>query len=310
MDKNSVVSTRMGNKLKELRKSKNITQEKLAELTGISRATIANYEKGYRKISPENGQLIKDVLKIENIFDNDEKQLQELLISLTSLKVKNGLSSTDLSSKLGVSRSTLSRIENGTRKPSKKVIERINELLSESHDTIIHKLSIEKDKTIFPQIDKDEMGERIHQIRVNREESLANFGKQFTQSVGKNVVSRWEKGINIPDIERLMNIANLGETTVPYLLYGDFYRNMLQKGKDIKTFEKLDPIALGKRLRKIRKEKQLEREEFGKQFDPPIRKWSMDRYENGKDIPNTERLIQYGYLGDVSISFLIYGSKK
>ena len=33
----------------------------------------------------------------------------------------------------------------------------------------------------------------------------------------------------------------------------------------------------------------------------------MDKYENGKDIPNTDRIIQYAYIGKVSLNFLIYG---
>lgn len=36
---------------------------------------------------------------------------------------------------------------------------------------------------------------------------------------------------------------------------------------------------MGLRLRKIRRDYRLEREDFGKFFFPPVRKWSMDRYE-------------------------------
>ena len=41
------------------------------------------------------------------------------------------------------------------------------------------------------------------------------------------------KGINIPDIEKLMNIAYLGKVTVPYLMYGEDYKNILQKMKEL-----------------------------------------------------------------------------
>lgn len=53
----------------------------------------------------------------------------------------------------------------------------------------------------------------------------------MTQVTGKNVISRWEKGVNILDIEKLMNVAYLGETTVPYLLYGSTYKRMLKQKK-------------------------------------------------------------------------------
>ena len=38
-----------------------------------------------------------------------------------------------------------------------------------------------------------------------------------------------------------------------------------------------------------------------------MNKCKMDKYENGKDIPNTDRIIQYAYIGKVSLDFLIYG---
>ena len=151
------------------------------------------------------------------------------------------------------------------------------------------------------------MGKRIQEIRKNRGETLEKIGKTFSRPAGKNVVNRWEKGTNIPDIERLMNVAYLGKVTVSYILYGDIYRKMLKVGNKVNQFEKLDPFRMGLRLRKIRRDYRLEREDFGKFFSPPITKWSMDRYENGKDIPNTDRIIQYAYIGKVSLEFLVYG---
>lgn len=38
-----------------------------------------------------------------------------------------------------------------------------------------------------------------------------------------------------------------------------------------------------------------------------MNKSKMDKYEDGKDIPNTDRIIQYAYIGKVSLEFLIYG---
>lgn len=104
-----------------------------------------------------------------------------------------------------------------------------------------------------------------------------------------------------------MNVAYLGKVTVPYILYGDTFSKMLKSGYKINQFEKLDPFRMGLRLRKTRRNYRLEREDFGKFFSPPITKWSMDRYENGKDIPNTDRIVQYAYIGKVSLEFLIYG---
>ena len=47
----------IGNRIKELRTSKNLTQEDIAKLVKVSKATISNYEKG--KVSPPIELLIK-----------------------------------------------------------------------------------------------------------------------------------------------------------------------------------------------------------------------------------------------------------
>ena len=46
------------------------------------------------------------------------------------------------------------------------------------------------------------------------------------------------KGINIPDIEKLMNIAYLGKVTVPYLMYGEDYKNILPKDERVSDFKR------------------------------------------------------------------------
>ena len=54
----------MENKLKEIRKSKNMTQEELAEKSGVSRATIANIERG-----AQVELLLGTVLKLANALE-------------------------------------------------------------------------------------------------------------------------------------------------------------------------------------------------------------------------------------------------
>ena len=50
-------------------------------------------------------------------------------------------------------------------------------------------------------------------------------------------MNRWEKGTNIPDIERLMNVAYLGKVTVSYILYGYIYSKMLKEGNKVNQLE-------------------------------------------------------------------------
>lgn len=303
MDKISSDLKKIGEMIKKVRKEKKISQAVLSEITNIPRSTIARYESGRHQITEENKVKIYEALHIKNRENLSNDSIESLIL----YQKKMSLSLDQLAKKVGVSKASLSYAISGKRSASKSMIDKINSFLSSSSNKVSLSITKNNGNHIFPSVNKEDMGKRIHQIRINREESLQAFGKQFSQPTGKNVVSRWENGINVPDIERLMNIAHLGETTVTFLLYGDYYRNMLKKDNSINSFAKMNSSNLGMRLRKIRKEKRLEREEFGREFTPKITKWSMDRYENGRDIPNSERLLQYAYLGEVSLSFLVYG---
>ena len=298
-----------GDLLKFLRKERKLSQKKLADLAGVSQSALVKYEKGTRKISKDIDTVLSEIFNVDTLLGDQTDLVTTTVNQLLSFKEKNSLTSKKLAQKIGIDAPLMSRILSGSRKPSKDVQQKIAVLLSNDGKEILMDIKQDDGSFKFPIVDKIAMGKRIQEIRKIRGETLEKFGKNFSRPVGKNVVNRWEKGTNIPDIERLMNLANLGKVTVPYILYGDTFSKMLKSGYKINQFEKMDPFRMGLRLRKIRRDYRIEREDFGKFFSPPITKWSMDRYENGKDIPNTNRIIQYAYIGKVSLEFLIYGAK-
>lgn len=293
--------------LKSIRNEKKMSQTKLADLAGISQSALVKYEKGIRKIPKDVDDTLSKILNVETLLKDETDRLGNLIDQLIAYRDMNELLNKELATKIGVSEVSLSYVLKRKRKPSKEMQRKFTLFLSTEGKEILMDIKQDDDTFKLPIIDKIVMGERIQEIRKSRGETLEKFGRNFTRPAGKNVVGRWEKGTNIPDIERLMNVAYLGKVTVPYILYGDTFSNMLERGKKIRKFEKLEPSRMGLRLRKIRRDYQLEREDFGKLFSPSITKWSMDRYENGKDIPNTDRIIQYAYIGKVSLEFLIYG---
>ncbi|EOH83622.1 helix-turn-helix domain-containing protein [Enterococcus casseliflavus] len=297
-----------GDLLKTLRKERKLSQKKLADLAGVSQSALVKYEKGTRKISKDIDTVLSEIFNVDTLLGGQTDLVTTTVNQLLFFKEKNSLTSKQLAQKIGIDAPLMSRILSGSRKPSKDVQQKIAVFLSNDGKEILMNIKQDDGSFKLPFVDKMAIGKRIQEIRKNRGETLEKFGKNFTRSAGKNVVNRWEKGTNIPDIERLMNVAYLGKVTVPYILYGDTFNKMLKKGHKISKFEKLDPFRMGLRLRKIRRDYRLEREDFGKFFSPPITKWSMDRYENGKDTPNTDRIIQYAYIGKVSLEFLIYGA--
>ena len=65
----------IGKKLKELRESKNISQEQLAKMLGVAEATIANYEAERRTLTIEKLQNILSFLDTDLIeFLSENKQ--------------------------------------------------------------------------------------------------------------------------------------------------------------------------------------------------------------------------------------------
>lgn len=285
-----------------------MTQKKLSELTGISQSALVKYENGTRGISKNVDIALSKALNVDSLLKNEVENFSYMINRIIEYRDLNNLSNKNLANKIGISEALLSYILNGRRKLSKEIQRKIALfLLNDGNESLID-TKLGGASLNFPSIDKNLMGNRIKTIRKNRGESLEKFGQNFTCPARKNVINRWENGVNIPDVERLMNVAYLGGTTVPALLYGEGYKNMLKEGKKIRKFEKLAPSMLGVRFRKIRSDYRLERINFGKLFSPSITKWSIDKYENGKDVPNTERIIQYAYIGKVSLEFLIYGN--
>ncbi|HAP9425059.1 TPA: helix-turn-helix domain-containing protein, partial [Enterococcus faecium] len=300
-----MVDNSSGRVLKSLRKEKKLSQKKLADLAGISQSTLVKYEKGSRKIPKDVDNTLSKILNIETLIKDEEDKIEILIGKLIAYRDMNKLLNKELADNIGISEVLLSYVLNRKRNPSKEMQKKIDIFLLSNEKEILKEINRDSEIFSLSKDDKIVMGKRIREVRKNREETLEKFGKNFTIYTGKNVISRWEKGINIPDIEKLMNIAYLGKVTVPYLMYGEDYKNILPKDERVSDFKKINSFSMGLRMRKIRKDYYLEREEFGKLFSPSISKWSIDRYENGRDIPNTNRIIQYAYIGNLSLEFLI-----
>lgn len=65
-----------------------------------------------------------------------------------------------------------------------------------------------------------EIGARIKDIRISLGLTMKEFGKKFDPPASDSIVSRWERGVNLPNNERLKRIAELGNVPVLYLLEG------------------------------------------------------------------------------------------
>ncbi len=81
----------LGKRLRELRKRKNISQEKLAELINVDPTTISNIENGKNYPSLLNLENLLDVLNSSFVeaFDFEHKKSREDLLLIIIEKLKN-----------------------------------------------------------------------------------------------------------------------------------------------------------------------------------------------------------------------------
>lgn len=71
------------------------------------------------------------------------------------------------------------------------------------------------------------VGYRIRDIRKNKLGlSMSAFAKEIDDKSKSGTISNWETGKNLPNNERLKRIAELGETSVEYLLTGREVRDL------------------------------------------------------------------------------------
>lgn len=79
------------------------------------------------------------------------------------------------------------------------------------------------------------IGQRIKEIRVSRKETLEEFANAIQNNADKTIkttksnVSKWEKGLNIPNDIALFSIASIGGVSVNYLLTGQSESKVILK---------------------------------------------------------------------------------
>lgn len=138
-------------KLKTLRKKKGFTQQKVAHLLGTVQGVYSKWERGVYEPNYENLSMLScifdvsiDFLLSDYIEISKDKYLEmqesDLIISnvfpqrLKEIRIKRGLTQTELGEKVGVKQSTFTNWENGKREPNFEIVIKLADLLEVSVD--------------------------------------------------------------------------------------------------------------------------------------------------------------------------------
>ena len=137
-------------KLKVLRKKKGLTQQQIANEIGVNRVSYSNWENGKREPNFENLSMLAcifdvsiDFLLSENLEISKEAYLKLkeekknlFFVRLKELRLKKGLTQTELGEKVGVKQNTFTNWENGKREPSFENLIKLADLLEVSLDSL------------------------------------------------------------------------------------------------------------------------------------------------------------------------------
>lgn len=193
-----------GEKIKYYRKDLNLTQQELANLSGISLRALSNYEKGIRKPSLETAIKISRVLRIspkhlnsnaimlEEIKNKDISSFNFIGESIRKLRIKNNLTMNELSKKCEISQSYISDLENGKIKdPSIIKIEKISKVLKVSINQLLNQTSTQE--MIQNSISKKEIGKNIKLIRQKKNITRKELAQKL--NISYSSIEKYEQGL-------------------------------------------------------------------------------------------------------------------
>lgn len=72
----------------------------------------------------------------------------------------------------------------------------------------------------YSESQKIKMGKRIKAIRQSLNLDQCEFGNMVTPKASASNVSRWERGLNVPNTSRIISIAKIGQVSTSFLLNG------------------------------------------------------------------------------------------
>lgn len=134
------VDKTLGEKIKKYRESKGIIQSNFANMLGIERSFLCNYEKGSRIPGNELLNKLLDMLDIKfnyivdtsaiGKFENCNELNKEIALRLKTYRKGWELSEKKLANKIGITEKTITEYENGSVIPSRKTLLKYSDVLN------------------------------------------------------------------------------------------------------------------------------------------------------------------------------------
>lgn len=126
--------------VRNARLKKNLSQMRLAELIGVNKQTISQYERGVRFPTKENLNALCDALGVSSDYllgREQNKVSANFSANLKDIRVSRNLTQKDLAEIINVSDRTVSSWEAGRTEPSLDMVDKLSEALCCSNSDLI-----------------------------------------------------------------------------------------------------------------------------------------------------------------------------
>jgi len=94
--------------------------------------------------------------------------------------------------------------------------------------------------------------QKIQNLRKNRNLSQEELAEKL--DISRQSVSKWESGVAMPEIDKLIMLSEIFEVTTDYLLKDNEPYNVAHKNSEVSTNEDIDIIEENKKLDSYKKE--------------------------------------------------------
>lgn len=222
---------KFGEKLKELREERNLSQKELGDkMGGITQQTIAQYEKKETVPKFETVSKIADALEINpNIFYSDFSQSvtndsEEIGEKIKELRKSKGISQKELAQKTGLSIGSIQGYEQGRYNPKLEAIAKIADALETEPDNFCD--------VLLQHSENVSIGGKIKAVRLQKGVSQAALAKCL--GVSTAMICQYEIGKRKPKMETLSKIA--GALGVDLKV---FYDDFPSENMELKRYENI-----------------------------------------------------------------------
>ena len=212
---------------------------------------------------------------------------------IKQLRLSCGFTMEELGRKIDNSpRATISNWERGTNLPNPQKLKLLSTITNSTIDWI-------KWGTLEEYITS-------YLIDIGYELYIKDF-PEIPHKVFKDIQERYSDTFSLDKDYELLNPIIKNIFTKYYSKDFEDYRDIEVKPDLGLTDDNKNIKMIGQRIRKIRKKENITLEEFGKLFSPTADKAVISNWENGKNLPNSERIKQIAEIGGVSELYLMTG---